>query len=90
MSNETREDARADMQTIREDLKQLQSDLKKVSGDLYGAGRASLETAGKSVKENADAAAKYVRQSVNEHPVTSLLVAAGVGLIVGSFLSRRR
>ncbi len=68
-----------------EGIAELGTKLKAVKDDLCDAGRASLHSA----KMSAGAARQRAQRYVNDHPVTSLLVAAGAGLMVGSLLRRR-
>lgn len=65
--------------------------------ELRDAAKAKLEHASESAKEHyADAkakaadAGKYMKHMVSEHPIATLGIALGVGLIAGFLLTRPR
>jgi len=73
-----RQKLRSQTDTVREDLKELG----KITKD---AAHEQIEVARKEVKEMEDHLLAYVR----EKPVKSILIAGGVGLVLGVLLARR-
>jgi ElaB/YqjD/DUF883 family membrane-anchored ribosome-binding protein len=73
-----RERLRSQTETVREDLRELGKITKDVANE-------QLEVARKEVKQMEDHLLTYVR----EKPVKSLLIAGGVGLVLGVLLARR-
>jgi ElaB/YqjD/DUF883 family membrane-anchored ribosome-binding protein len=73
-----RQRLRSQTETVREDLRELGKITKDVAGE-------QIEVARKEVKEMEDHLLSYVR----EKPVKSLLIAGGVGLVLGVLLVRR-
>ncbi len=88
MASEDKSDLRSDLDELRKDLQALREDLGSATSSVYQAGRESLNAAGQQARQSADMASQYVRDSVSERPVTSLLVAAGVGVLVGILFRR--
>ena len=73
-----RQKLRSQTDTVREDLKELGKITKDVAHE-------QIEVARKEVKEMEDHLLAYVR----EKPVKSILLAGGVGLVLGVLLARR-
>jgi len=73
-----KERLRSQTETVREDLRELGKITKEVATE-------QLEVARKEVKHVEDQLLTYVR----EKPVKSLLIAGGVGLVLGVLLARR-
>lgn len=73
-----KERLRSQTETVREDLRELGKITKDVATE-------QLEVARKEVKQMEDHLLTYVR----EKPVKSLLIAGGVGLVLGVLLARR-
>jgi ElaB/YqjD/DUF883 family membrane-anchored ribosome-binding protein len=88
MASDDKSELRSDLDQLRKDLQALRDDLGNATASVYQAGRQSLNSAGEQARQGADMAGQYVRESVTERPVTSLLVAAGVGVLLGIFFRR--
>ena len=73
-----RQKLRSQTETVKEDLRELGKITKDVAGE-------QIEVARKEVKEMEDHLLAYVR----DKPVKSLLIAGGVGLVLGVLLARR-
>lgn len=73
-----------EVQSIRDDVDQLKQDLRSLLEGLGEEGRAkvhSLETRMYSEKDRAE-------QCIREHPMTSVVAALGVGVLIGGLLRR--
>ena len=81
-------DLRADLERVRADLQGLREDFNKATESLYHAGRRSVNAARQQAREGADATTAYVRDTVNQRPLTALLVAACVGVLMGALFRR--
>jgi ElaB/YqjD/DUF883 family membrane-anchored ribosome-binding protein len=73
-----KEKLRSQTETVRDDLRELGKITKDVATE-------QIEVARKEVKQMEDHLLAYVR----EKPVKSLLIAGGVGLVLGVLLARR-
>ena len=73
-----RQKLRSQTETVREDLRELG----KITKDLAGE---QIEVARKEVRQMEDNLLAYVR----EKPVKSVLIAGGIGLVLGVLLARR-
>lgn len=84
---------------LREDVASLADTVKGIAANeargVSDALRSSLESAAKQarnaskrVKSEAHDAAESLQASVEEHPISSVLVALGVGVVVGMMLRR--
>jgi len=84
---------------LREDVASLTEALKDVAANeargVSDAFRMGLDSAAKQarhaskrVKSGAHDAAESIQASVEEHPISSVLVALGVGVVVGMMLRR--
>lgn len=80
---------RDDLNTLREDVGKLAATLKELAADrkeeAYQTVRNGAKAAGKKVHETSEAASKVVVK----RPLTSILVAFGVGMLLGNVVSRR-
>lgn len=81
---------------IGEDLAEIRRDLAALKGDAFDAaagtmhaGAQAVRDAGDVVTDTAQDAYGEVCDYVRSNPTTSLLIAAGVGVLVGRFLFRR-
>lgn len=54
------------------------ADFRKMAGDVVG-----------KLQEDAVRYKKGLQKTINQNPMTSLLVAAGLGLVAGAFFNRR-
>lgn len=99
IKNPDSDDVRKDIEELRKDLASLGKDVRKLARE--GAGDASrratstvedlqnrAESALSSVAEQGRDAAKNVEGTVKSHPLESLLVAFGVGVLLGNIIRR--
>lgn len=89
----------SDVETLKKDLKALRDDLKSLRGSLSdemrdGAGRAAngAAAAARSAMASVSAAGEkgynVAARQIEANPLTSVLVAAGVGFVIGSLIRR--
>ncbi len=88
---------RDDIQRVGQDVTQIKKDISTLAKDASGAAHTGLGVAKESLthslevaKEQGDKAVETLRDTVVKHPLTSVGVAAGVGLLVGIVLFRPR
>lgn len=90
---------RADLGKIREDIAALTRTLGDTAAAEVKAGGARLNEAAHAAKERAQRLADSARaqgeegiaaleQRIEQNPITSILVAFGVGLVIGKLLDR--
>lgn len=70
---------------ILSDSTRLMNESKKLVSNLYQDGNRIIQHAGNDVKAYSD----DVLKKVQKNPLTSLLVSAGVGLVLSLFLRRK-
>lgn len=58
-------------------------------GDVYGSARTQGARAYESLRSQGGVATESVQQTIEEHPMTSVIVALGVGIILGRTLAGR-
>jgi ElaB/YqjD/DUF883 family membrane-anchored ribosome-binding protein len=89
----------ADFIRLREDVASLTETVKKVAAheargmadamrDGIDGAAERVRKAGKRAKNSAQDAAESLQASVEEHPIQSVLVALGLGVVVGMLLRR--
>jgi len=88
---------RDNVQALRNDVEMLRRDVRTLASDAAATGRDAWDTSkemgratGRRAVDAADDTQRRVNDYVTDHPTQSLLVAAGIGAIVGSLLMRRR
>ncbi|MEO0483409.1 MAG: hypothetical protein AAF138_07260 [Planctomycetota bacterium] len=93
--NATMADVKQDIHRVKENLSTLGVDAKEVASAAteraVDAVRTGAETSKDVVKDLGEQAQQYhntVVEQVVKHPTTSILVAVGVGAILGKMLSR--
>ncbi len=83
------ENLREDIDTLREDVGKLATTLKSLAKDqkdgAYESVRTGATAAKKKVQETSDVAAHTIEQ----RPLLSVLIAFGVGTLMGALLGRR-
>jgi len=88
--------AESDGETLRKELDQLRSDitaltrtLKGIAADQSGAAYEKVRRSAQGAKEEAAQAVGAVSHEIGERPLTSVLSAFSVGLLMGMLFSRR-
>lgn len=85
-----------DIDTLREDLTALKADFTSLMSDLATSGKnvakrgvETLTNTGETAAAQMNAMCTTARDTVGRHPLTSVLVAAGVGAVLGRLLAGR-
>lgn len=82
-------DMRNELDKLKSDLVNVKDDLRSLSSSAVSEGR----DAARALKDNATAQVNEgvdtARHCVQEHPLTTTAIAAGVGLLAGMLLFRR-
>jgi ElaB/YqjD/DUF883 family membrane-anchored ribosome-binding protein len=74
-----RDDLSAMAEIVRKEVRREVERVREAAGDLVDRGR-----------EKADEMRESVSERVRERPLTSLLIAGGIGLLLGMYAARRR
>jgi ElaB/YqjD/DUF883 family membrane-anchored ribosome-binding protein len=82
-------DVGEDLAEIRRDLAALKGDALDAAAGTMQAGAHAVRDAGDLVADRATGAYDEVCDYVRANPTTSMLIAAGVGVVVGRLLFRR-
>lgn len=82
------EQMQQEMQTLREDLQRVQRDLQQMAESAVGYGRESYEQARRAASEQMETGIEQVEQYMQERPLTTVLIAFGIGLITGTLFRR--
>jgi ElaB/YqjD/DUF883 family membrane-anchored ribosome-binding protein len=77
-----------ELNTLREDLSQLRQDVASMAGDVFGVVREGVGGAAKNAKEKGAELAEALEEKVHEHPLATVGIAFGVGLLVGALVRR--
>ena len=83
------QDVTADLNALKSDLAKVRSDLSDMASNWMGKGREHAASAADDIKERLQTTAETVEGWVKERPVTTVLIAAGIGLVLGKLSSRR-
>lgn len=81
-------DIRADLDQLRADIAALASDLKGIAGRAGDEVVDGARSAARQAREKFEAATDKVSDSITERPLTSLLVAFFVGILLGKLFRR--
>lgn len=86
---------RDDFDALKADLAQLRNDIRGMSGHAVDAARTGVGAAKERVQHAAHAAAdiakdnvKSFEKKIEDHPLQSVAIALGVGVLIGSLLRR--
>jgi ElaB/YqjD/DUF883 family membrane-anchored ribosome-binding protein len=77
-----------DISQLREDLAQLRQDVSSLAGDILGAAKEGASAAVDGAKKRGMEMADSLEEQVLEHPLASIGIAFGVGLLVGAVIRR--
>lgn len=89
-SNTSHESALADdMHALRADLKALKDDFKHLASTAVDEGKTRATAAKDTAALQLDKSVEATRHAVEERPLTSLLIAAGIGALVGIVVARK-
>lgn len=90
----------ADIAQLRKDLEAIRGDIGALSDSLRSATGAAANSArkqvaegaarvGETVRESAHAAQAATERSIADHPMASVAMAFGIGMVIGRLLDRR-
>jgi ElaB/YqjD/DUF883 family membrane-anchored ribosome-binding protein len=77
-----------DMNQLREDLSALRSDVASMASDVFGVAREGFNGATETMKAKGTEVAEKLEEQVQEHPLMTIGIAFGVGLLVGALVRR--
>ena len=90
-------DIKGHAEDLTNDLSGYKDEIMSAAGKMYKSGRKSMGRLANQAEHMYDEARDYTMDSVRSgvrtvksHPVTTVAIAAGVGLLVGAFLMWRR
>ncbi|NQV86231.1 MAG: hypothetical protein HQ492_04055 [Woeseiaceae bacterium] len=86
--DDDKKEASEDLDALKADLSRVHADLATISASLLKLGKHTLQSAGSDVSHYAQDSAKEVKNFVRERPVSTALVALGVGLVAGMILKK--
>jgi ElaB/YqjD/DUF883 family membrane-anchored ribosome-binding protein len=78
-----------DLNSLREDLSNLRQDVTSMASDVFGVARESFSGASESMKKKGVEMAETLEEKVHEHPLATVGIAFGVGLLIGALVVRR-
>lgn len=88
-----------DVETLQNDLKTLKADFAKLAGllgeqaqssiqDTAQQAKASVQDAAQQAKDKASESAEELQEQIRDNPFASVMIALGVGFILGKLLDR--
>lgn len=83
-------DPRDDLQAIKNDMRRLQEDLRTLTNSLGQRARTEARELRDTVREDVEEQLHGVERYVETRPITSILGAFGVGLLVGTLFTLNR
>jgi ElaB/YqjD/DUF883 family membrane-anchored ribosome-binding protein len=84
------DELKADMQKLREDVGHLVAALKTKAQETATVGVDKVRDGLSDAREYGEQMYKEVGKKVEERPITSLLVAFGIGMVLGKMMDHRR
>jgi ElaB/YqjD/DUF883 family membrane-anchored ribosome-binding protein len=78
-----------DVSQLRDDLSQLRQDVSSLAGELLGVAKESASGAYDTAKKRGMEIADTLEEQVQEHPLATVGIAFGAGLLAGVLLRRR-
>lgn len=86
---DTEHDIQAELQALKDDLLAVKQDIGKVTSSAMQQGRTTANAVKDQASEGFNQGMESARQCVQERPITSALIALGVGMGIGLILRRR-
>lgn len=77
-----------DMNALKDDLSQLRQDVASMASDVFGVARDGMGGAVEQAKKRGQELAETLEEQVQEHPLATVGIAFGVGLLVGALVRR--
>ncbi len=82
-------DLSADVQALRADLGRLKDDLRSMGGSLADDARNRARSAKDAAADKLDGSVGAVQNQIEDRPFTSVLIAFGVGMLLGKLLDSK-
>lgn len=89
VDEQDKQEMRNDVQALREDLAKLQNDIQGMAQSLMERGRKQAEEARDRMNTQVENGMEALEECIEKRPVTSLLTAFGIGIVVGTIFSRK-
>ena len=80
------EDLRADLEQLRDDMAAMMKTVAKMASNGQREGLDRIKQAGTVAADQARQSVEVAEQSIAKHPFASVLVAFGVGLVLGKLI----
>ena len=89
ITNDKNSKIRDEIKTLKRDLYTLKDDLEQISNSVVEEGKETLEDVKEKTSHQIKNSLKVAREHVQERPISSTVMAAGAGLLLGSLLNRK-
>ncbi|MBS0189143.1 MAG: DUF883 domain-containing protein [Planctomycetes bacterium] len=93
----TTDDFSDGVEKLTEDMERIKTDIADTARDVAGvavsgvaAAKQGMSEAVETAKEQSRVAAESLAEQIQERPWTSVAIAAGAGILLGLYLSRRK
>jgi ElaB/YqjD/DUF883 family membrane-anchored ribosome-binding protein len=77
-----------DVNQLREDIAQLRHDVTGIANDAFGMAREGMKGAVSDARRRGMEMAESLEDQIQEHPLATVGIAFGVGLLVGALIRR--
>lgn len=77
-----------ELEALKADLTSVKNDLRDLVDGLVGRAKSETDDITQSARKNIRLGVTSVEESIEQNPFTTVLVALGVGMILGKVLSR--
>jgi ElaB/YqjD/DUF883 family membrane-anchored ribosome-binding protein len=77
-----------ELEALKEDLASVKNDLRDLVDSLVGRAKSETEDITRNARKNIRYGVNSVEDSIEKNPFTTVLIALGVGMILGKVLSR--
>jgi ElaB/YqjD/DUF883 family membrane-anchored ribosome-binding protein len=77
-----------DLNQLREDLSNLRQDVTSMAGDVFGVAREGFSGATENLRAKGGEVAEKLEEQIQEHPLATVGIAFGIGLLVGALIRR--
>jgi ElaB/YqjD/DUF883 family membrane-anchored ribosome-binding protein len=88
-SDQPQQDVTADLDSLKADLSKLRGDIADMAGSWVQVGRQRAQGAAADLQDRFHDTMETVEDWVKQKPLQAVLIAAGVGLLLGKLSSRR-
>lgn len=78
-----------ELEVLKSDLTQLRSDIRGLSESLMGTAKTRARDIKDQAGEHVEHSVASVEQYIEAKPLTSVLVAFGIGIVLGKLFDRR-